>query len=59
MPGEGRGSMMLAMDTRDADTSKGIVAVKLETSSKRIFDHKLNFIASNVTQASMPERLRC
>jgi hypothetical protein len=52
-----RGLMMLAMDTRDADASKWIVAVELKTCSKCILDHKLNLIASNVTQALMPERL--
>jgi hypothetical protein len=53
-----RGSMMLAMNTRDADASKWIVAVKLKACCKRILDNKLHLIASNVTQASMPERLR-
>jgi hypothetical protein len=47
--------MVLAMNTRDADGSKWIVAVKLKACCKRILDNKLNLIASNVTQASMPE----
>jgi hypothetical protein len=53
-----RGSMMLAMNTWDADASKWIVAVKLKACCQRILDNKLNLIASNVTQALMPERLR-
>ena len=48
--------MVLAMNTRDANASNWVVTVKLETSSKLILDHKLNLIASNVTQALMPER---
>jgi hypothetical protein len=34
-----RGLMMLAMDTRDADASKWIVAVELKTCSKCVLDN--------------------